>query len=118
MKKVSEKASKKAKAKSKAKAFKPVEFGKGLDGGIQEAKFRIKCEDSPKFVAECLIENQNWRRGKGRYEFNEDPKKNAPMPFCPRALGIIEDAAIQFLMNYHATVKNGKIVDFKGTIHG
>ena len=105
-------------AKAKAKKFKPVEFGTGLDGGIQEAKFRIKCEDSPKFVAECLMENQNWRRGKGRYEFNEDPKKNAPMPFCPRALGIIEDAAIKFLMNYYGTVKNVKIVDFKGTIHG
>ena len=103
---------------ARAKAFKPVEFGTGLDGGIQEAKFKMKCEDSPKFVAECLVENQNWRRGKGRYEFHDDPNKNAPMPFCPRALGIIEDAAIKFLMNYYGTVKNGKIVDFKGTIHG
>ena len=112
------KASCKSKPVVKAKAFKPVEFGIGLDGGIQEAKFRIKCEDSPKFVAECMVENQNWRRGKGRYEFHDDPKKNAPMPFCPRALGTIEDSAIKFLMNYYGTVKNGKIVDFKGTIHG
>lgn len=112
------KASGKSKPAAKEKAFKPVEFGTGLDGRIQEAKFRMKCEDSPKFVAECLVENQNWRRGKGRYEFHDDPKKNAPMPFCPRALGIIEDAAIKFLMHYHGTVKNGKIVDFKGTIHG
>ena len=116
MKKVSGKS--KPVAKAKAKEFKPVEFGKGLAGGIQEAKFRMKCEDSPKFVAECLMENQNWRRGKGRYEFHEDPKKNAPMPFCPRALGIIEDAAIKFLMQYDGTVKNGKIIEFRGTIHG
>ena len=112
------KVSGKPKPVAKEKAFKPVEFGTGLDGRIQEAKFRMKCEDSPKFVAECLVENQNWRRGKGRYEFHDDPKKNAPMPFCPRALGIIEDSAIKFLMNYYGTVKNGKIVDFKGTIHG
>lgn len=106
----------KPKPVAKAKAFKPVEFGTGLNGGIQEAKFRMKCEDSPKFVAECLVENQNWRRGKGRYEFNEDPKKNAPMPFCPRALGIIEDAAIKFLMHYDGTVRNGKIINPDGTI--
>jgi len=114
MKKVSGKS--KLVAKAKAKEFKPVEFGTGLDGGIQEAKFRMKCEDSPKFVAECLVEYQSWLRGTGRYEFNEDPKKNAPMPFCPRAFRIIIDAAVKFLMHYDGTVKNGKIINLDGTI--
>jgi len=110
------KVSGKSKPIAKAKAFKPVEFGTGLDGGIQEAKFRMKCEYSPKFVAECLVENQNWRREKGRYEFHEDPKKNAPMSFCQRALGIIYDTAIKFLMHYDETVRNGKIINLDGTI--
>lgn len=108
---------KKVSGKSKPKAFKSVEFDEGAKGDRQIAAFRRKCEN-PKFVAECMVEHQCWRRGTGRYEFREDPEKNAPMPFCPKALGIIEDAAIQFLMNYYGTVKNGKIVDFKGTIHG
>ena len=113
MKKVSEKASKKAKAK--AKAFKPVEFDEGAKGDRQIAAFRRKCKN-PKFVAECLLEYQNWRRGRGRYEYHVVPKKNAPMPFCSLALGIIEDAAIKFLMHYDGTVKNGKIVYPDGTI--
>ena len=37
------KVSGKPKPVAKAKAFKPVEFGTGLNGGIQEAKFRMKC---------------------------------------------------------------------------
>ena len=106
----------KSKPVTKKKAFKPIEFGTGLDGCIQEEKFMMKCEDSPKFVAECLVENQNWRRGIGRYEFSDDPEKNAPMPFCPKALGIIEDAAIKFLMYYDGTVQNGKIVYPDGTM--
>ena len=114
MKKVSEK---KANKKAKSKEFKPVEFDEGAKGDRQIAAFRRKCKN-PKFVAECLLEYQNWRRGRGRYEYHVVPKKNAPMPFCSLALGIIEDAAVQFLMNYYGTVKNGKIVDFKGTIHG
>ena len=117
MKKVSEKASKKAKAKVKAKAFKPVEFDEGAKGNRQIAAFKRKCKN-PKFVAECLMEYQNYRRGKGRYGYSIVPGGNAPMPFCPLALGIVEDAAIQFLMNYYGTVKNGKIVDFKGVVHG
>lgn len=103
--------------KKVAKTFKPVEFDEGAKGNRQIAAFKRKCKN-PKFVAECLVEYQAWRRGKGRYEYDVVPKKNAPMPFCPLAIGIIEDAAIQFLMNYYGTVKNGKIVDFNGTIHG
>lgn len=96
------KASCKSKPVAKAKAFKPVEFSVGAKGARQIDAFRSKCL-SPRFVAECMMEYQSWRRGMGRYEFNMDPKKNAPMPFCPKALGIIEDAAIQFLMNYGGT---------------
>lgn len=96
MQKVSGKASK------KAKAFKPVEFDVGAKGDRQIAAFKRKCKN-PKFVAECLVEFQNYRRGKGRYAYRIDPRGNAPMPFCPLALGIVEDAAIQFLMNYGGT---------------
>ena len=103
--------------KKVAKTFKPVEFDEGAKGNRQIAAFKRKCKN-PKFVAECLVEYQAWRRGKGRYEYDVVPKKNAPMPFCPLAIGIIEDAAIQFLMNYYGTVNNGKIVDLNGTIHG
>lgn len=92
-----------------------VEFGAGEEGRMKRDEFSEKCK-SPKFVAESILEYQNWRRGKGRYEFNEDPVKNAPQPFCSEALGIIEDAAIKFLMHYDGTVKNGKIVYPDGTI--
>ena len=92
-----------------------VEFGAGEEGRIKRDEFADKC-NSPRFVAESILEYQNWRRGKGRYEFNEDPEKNAPPPFCAEAIGIIEDAAIKFLMHYDGTVKNGKIVYPDGTI--
>ena len=111
MKKVS------VKKKKTQNAFKPVEFDEGAKGNRQIAAFKRKCRN-PKFVAECLVECQSWRRGKERYKYEVVPKKNAPMPFCPLALGIVEDAAIRFLMNYYGTVKNGKIVDLNGTIHG
>ena len=97
--------------------FEPVTFDYGDKGAKQAEAFCRKCED-PRFVAECLAEHQSWRRGTGRYAFSEESEPPAQMPFCPKALGIIEDAAIKFLMNYYGTVKNGKIVDFKGTIHG
>jgi hypothetical protein len=92
-----------------------VEFGAGEEGRMKRDEFSEKCK-SPKFVAESILEYQNWRRGKGRYEFNEDPVKNAPPPFCAEAIGIFEDAAIKFLMHYDGTVKNGKIVYPDGTI--
>lgn len=98
------------------KKFKPVEFVASAKGFRQIDAFRSKCR-SPRFVAECLVEYQSWRRGTGRYEFHEDPKKNAPPPFCPTALGIIEDAAIKFLMHYDGTVRNGKIIDPDGSLH-
>lgn len=92
-----------------------VEFGAGEEGRMKRDEFAEKCK-SPKFVAESIMEYQNWRRGKGCYEFNEDPEKDAPPPFCAEALGIIEDAAIKFLMHYDGTVRNGKIINPDGTI--
>jgi hypothetical protein len=92
-----------------------VEFGDGCEGRRKRDEFSDKCK-SPRFVAESILEFQNWRRGKGRYEFNEDPAKNAPPPFCAEALGIIEDAAIKFLIHYNEAVINGKIVCPDGTI--
>lgn len=84
-----------------------VEFGDGQEGRRKRDEFSDKCK-SPMFVAESILKYQNWRRGKGRYAFNDDPGKNAPPPFCAEAIGIIEDAAIKFLMHYDGTVRNGK----------
>ena len=87
------------KTRAKKSVWKPIEFMEGEHGALDRQIFRKKCED-PKFVARCIAENLKWRRGEGPYAFSEDPKKNAPMPFCPQAFSIVEDAAIRFLKNY------------------
>lgn len=83
----------------KKSAYKPIEFRDGEYGTLDEKFFSDKCED-PRFVAQCLAENLAWRRGIGRYKFSADPKKNEPMPLCPRALSIVEESAIRFLKRY------------------
>ena len=82
---------------SRRQDFEPVTFDYGANGVKQAEAFCRKCED-PVFVAECLAEYQSWRRGTGRYAFSDESEKTAPMPLCPVALGIVEDAAIKFLM--------------------
>lgn len=97
------------KTPKKKAAWKPVEFMAGEHGALDAQVFAAKCDD-PRFVATCLTEQLMWRRGDGRYKFSDDPKKNAPMPFCPQALSIVEEAAIRFLKNYaeiHAYHKSG-----------
>lgn len=84
---------------AKKSAWKPIEFMAGEYGALDAQIFTAKCED-PRFVAQCLAENLAWRRGQGRYKFSSDPKKNKPMPLCPRALSIVEEAAIRFLKSY------------------
>ena len=84
------------KKRAKKSAWKPIEFMAGERGELDAQIFTTKCED-PHFVAQCLAENLAWRRGQGRYKFNADPKENEPMPLCPRALSIVEEAAIRFL---------------------
>lgn len=81
------------KKRTKKSAWKPIEFMAGEHGALDRQIFRKKCED-PKFVARCIAENLKWRRGEVPYAFNEDPKKNAPMPLCPQALSLIEESAI------------------------
>ena len=87
------------KKRAKKSAWKPIEFMAGEHGALDAQIFTAKCED-PHFVAQCLAENLAWRRGQGRYKFSADPKKNKPMPLCPRALSIVEEAAIRFLKSY------------------
>ena len=87
------------KKRTKKSVWEPIEFIAGERGELDAQMFTSKCED-PRFVAQCLAENLAWRRGHGRYRFSADPKKNKPMPLCPRALSIVEDAAIRFLKSY------------------
>ena len=85
--------------RTKKSVWEPIEFKAGERGALDAQIFTTKCED-PRFVAQCLAENLAWRRGQGRYKFSEDPKKNEPMPLCPQALSIVEEAAIRFLKSY------------------
>ena len=85
----------------------PVEFRGGAEGVLDANKFRAKCQ-RPKFVADCLARYQQWRCGKGEYAFNEDPSKNAPRPFCGKALSIIEEEAIGMLLKYHSLMLEKK----------
>lgn len=85
----------------KTEEWTPVEFAPGPAGEECEKAFRARCED-PGFVASCLRRYQRWRRGEGEYAVAEDPEKHLPMPFCPRALSIVEDAAIKFTEGYDA----------------
>lgn len=87
------------KKRTKKSGWEPIEFMAGERGELYAQIFTMKCED-PRFVAQCLAENLAWRRGQGRYKFSEDPKKNESMPLCPRALSIVEEAAIRFLKSY------------------
>lgn len=87
----------------KKTAWKPVEFRAGADGVSDAGRFRDKCEGSPKFVASCLSQYQMWRKGEGEYEFGNDPSKNAPPPLCPKALTIVEETAIQMLLEHERT---------------
>lgn len=52
-----------------------------------------KCK-SPTFVADCLEEYKNWRKGKGKYA-----KLGARFPFSMEELTVIETAAIDMLRN-------------------
>ena len=100
------------KNRTKKSAWKPIEFMAGERGALDAQIFTTKCED-PRFVAQCLAENLAWRRGQGRYTFSADPKENEPMPLCPQALSIVEEAAIRFLKSYadiDAYYKSGDVV--------
>lgn len=91
----------------KKKKWKPIEFRDGPYRVIDANKFAEKCKN-PKYVAECLSQHQKWRRGKDEYEFYDDPTKISEPPFCPAALGIVEDAAIGFLLEYDKQRKAAK----------
>lgn len=41
-----------------------------------------------------LAEFNRWRRGEGKYAWNEDPAKNAECPYSPKAIGKAIDIAI------------------------
>lgn len=74
-----------------------VEF----DSIEDEKKFVEKCME-PKFVIECLKKYQRWRKGIGEYDWR-DPEERRPIPFCGRALSIIEDHAIEMLQTLYCT---------------
>lgn len=87
------------KTPKKNSAWKPIEFMEGEHGALDRQVFWEKCKD-PKYVARCIAENLKWRRGEGPYAFSEDPKKNAKIPLCPKALSLVEEAAIIHLRMY------------------
>lgn len=80
------------------KKWKPIVFREGPYAAIDCERFASKCSGNPKFVAKCLAQHQKWRKSEGEYKFHEDPEENSDPPLCPKALTIIEDAAIHFLM--------------------
>lgn len=43
---------------------------------------------------DVLTEFNRWRRGEGKYAWNEDPAKNAECPYSPKAIGQAIDIAI------------------------
>ena len=47
-------------------------------------------------AVKVLRDFQMWRRGKGKYRWNEDPAKNLPMP-NPQVVGEAIDVAISAL---------------------
>ncbi len=57
-------------------------------------------EMTPAKVCEILLEFNEWRRGAGDYEFNEDPTKNKDCPYSPAEIGKAIDTAIKFLKAY------------------
>lgn len=81
----------------------PIAFREGADGVIDAKRFRTRCQ-KPKFVADCLARELAWRKGEGEYAFNEDPQKNADMPFCPKALSIVQEEAIRMLVEYNGVL--------------
>lgn len=81
----------------KTRKWKPIVFREGIYAVADADRFAARCDD-PKFVAKCLAQHQKWRKSEGEYVFHEDPKENAAPPLCPKALTIVEDAAIRFLM--------------------
>lgn len=84
--------------------WKPVVFRDGAYGKLDANRFTTKCLD-PKFVAKCLSQYQKWRREEGEYEWDGEPENRPDMPFCPEALGIVEDAAIRFMLEYDKSLK-------------
>lgn len=90
-------------------SWKPIEFRNGSEGVADAAMFGQMCRDSPKFVADCLCQYQMWRKGEGEYkEYETDPTRNAPPPMCPKALTIVEEAAIQMLLEYGKVKPRGQ----------
>lgn len=63
-----------------------------LENHEEEERFKKSCED-PRIVAKYLEEHQRWRKG----EDEEEGEAPNPPPLSPKALTIVEDAAIEWL---------------------
>lgn len=50
-------------------------------------------------IAGHLNEFNAWRRGQGKYAWNEDPAKNVECPLSPEKLGRILDRTMDILRN-------------------
>ena len=50
-------------------------------------------EMSSSSLAKALRMYNRWRRGEGKFQWSEDPKKNKPCPYSPTTLGLLFDAA-------------------------
>lgn len=50
-------------------------------------------ESDGQIIAAALSEFNDWRRGEGEYEFDENPRKNKEFWMTPKLLGIVIDVA-------------------------
>ena len=78
------------------KEWEPIEFREGTEGAEDERAFRDEC-GCPAFVAMCIRQHRKWRKSEGEYAYDGNPARYKMQPFCPRALTIVEDAAIRML---------------------
>ena len=85
---------------ARSRKWRPVVFRDGSYGVVDAERFKTKCAN-PRFVADCLVQYQKWRRGEG--EYGAVGMDAADPPFSPAALSIVENCAVAHLMRLHAT---------------
>ena len=50
---------------------------------------------------------QQWRRGEGKFAWNDDPEKNEMFPFSPQEIGAAIDTALEALLLQGGDAKEG-----------
>ena len=56
---------------------------------------------------EILKEYNQWRRGEGEYEWNDEPGKNKAFPYTPKMIGEALDQAIMVIGSAQRTEREG-----------